>query len=83
MSEKVDQFCDNLRGRLNTIEGRLKSLKTNIEAVPNQTEKAVHDKLDEARRKLHSQRGHIDQTRAKFNAWVEEKVTETEEAVSH
>jgi hypothetical protein len=39
MSAKVDQFCNQLRDRLNTIEGRLQSAKTNIQSLPEEPRK--------------------------------------------
>ncbi len=41
MSVKVDQFTDQLRDRIDTIEERLKSVKRSIQALPEQTERAL------------------------------------------
>src|SRR4051794_32034124 len=81
MSAKVDQFCDNLRDRLNTMEARLTSFKTTVQALPEQSQKVVQAKLDEARHELQAQKEHIDQTRAGLEARVQEKLTETKEAI--
>ncbi len=82
MSAKVDEFCDRLRDRLDAVEGRLHSVKTNIQALPEQTEDALRDKLDEVRARLQGQKEHIDQTRANLKAWAQQKAAETKEAVS-
>ena len=68
MNAKVDQFCDKLRNRLDTVEGRLKAVKTNMKALPGQAEKALRDKLDEARTKIQAQKERIEQTRANLKA---------------
>jgi chromosome segregation ATPase len=81
MSARVDQFCDKLRDRLNAIEGRLTSLKTNIEAVPRRAEKAVRGKLDEAREKLRARKEHVEQTCATLKARAQDKATETDSAI--
>ena len=82
MSAKVDQFCDKLRDQLNAIEGRIKSVKANMQTLPKQAEKAVRDKLNEARSKLQAQKGRVDQARANLKAGAQQKFVETKEAVS-
>ncbi len=82
MSAKMDQVCANLRDRLDVAEGRLETLRTNIRALPAQGEKALREKLDGARRKLHAQKERVDQTRANLKARAQEKVNETKDAVS-
>jgi hypothetical protein len=77
----VDQFCDRLRDQLNAIEGRLQSVKADMQAIPAQAEKGLRAKLEEARSRLRAQQEHIDQTRTNFKAWAEQKVAETKQAV--
>jgi chromosome segregation ATPase len=75
MSEKVDQFNGQLRDRLNTIERRLQSVKTNIQALPGQAEKVLRDKLEAARAKLQAQKERVEQTRAKLKAESQQKTS--------
>jgi chromosome segregation ATPase len=82
MSAKMDQFCDNLRDRLDTVEGRLKSVRTNIQALPGKAENALREKRDEAHRKLQAQKERIDQVRANLKTRAQQKVAETKEEVS-
>jgi chromosome segregation ATPase len=82
MSAKVDQFCDSLRTRLNAIEGRIESVKANVEILPKQAEKALRDMLDEARTRLQAQKERIEQTRANLKAHAQQKIAETKKAVS-
>src|SRR2546423_447981 len=82
MSAKIDKFCNTLRDRLNTVDGRLTSIKENVQALPKQADKAVRDKLDQAQRKLRSQKDRIDQTRTNQKAHIQQKVAETKEAVN-
>jgi hypothetical protein len=81
MSAKVDQFCDKLRDRLDAVEGRLESFKTNVQALPEQAEKALRDKLDEARNRLQARKERLEQTRANLKARAQQKMAETKEAV--
>jgi hypothetical protein len=82
MSTKVDQFSNKLRDRLDTIEGRLKSVKTNIQDLSGQADKALRDKLTAAQNKLRAEKERIEQTRANLKARAEQKMTDTKEAVS-
>ena len=82
MNAKVDQFCDNLRDRLNFMEGRLQSVTTNLKGLPEQAEKAVRAKLDQARTKLRAHKEGAEQTLANLKARAQQKVAETKEAVS-
>jgi hypothetical protein len=77
MSERVDKFCDGLRDRLNAIEARVETIKANVQALPGKAEKAVQDKVDEARAKLQAQKERIDKTRADLRTWAEHKKAET------
>ena len=82
MSAKVDQFCDQLRDRLDTIEGRLQSVKTSIKSLPTQADKALRDKLDEARTRVQAQKERVEQTRANLKTQAQQQMAETEAAVS-
>jgi hypothetical protein len=82
MSAKVDQFCDKLRDRLDSIEGRVESFKTNVQTLPERTEKTVRTQLDQARMKVQDQKDRFEQTRANLKARAEQKVADTKEAVS-
>ena len=82
MSTKMDQFYDNLRDGLDTVEGRLKSVRTNMQTLREQGEKALREKLDGAGRKLQVQKERVDQTRANLKARAKQKMHDTKETVS-
>ena len=64
MSVKVDQFCDRLRDRLNTIEAWLESVKAHIQSLPGKVRDDLRNKWEQARTKLHAQKERVEQTRA-------------------
>jgi predicted nucleic acid-binding Zn-ribbon protein len=78
----MDQVCDKMRDQFSAIEGRLKSVKTNLQALPGQAEKALRDKLEEARTRLQARKERVEQTRANLKARAQQKMAETREAVS-
>jgi chromosome segregation ATPase len=82
MSQRVDQFCDRLREQLNAIEGRIQSVKTDVQALPAKAGKALRDKRDEARTKVEAQKERVEKARADLKVWGEQKVAETKEAIS-
>jgi len=82
MSEKVDKFCDKLRDRLNAIEGRVQSVKADIQTLPAKAEKALRDKIDAARTKLQVQKERVEKARVDLKVWADQKLAETKEAIS-
>jgi hypothetical protein len=82
MNTKMEQFCDNLRDRLNTMEGRCKSVRTNLQALPEEAENAWREKLEKARQTLQAQKARVEQTRSNLKARGQQKITETKEVVS-
>ncbi len=82
MSEKVDQFCDDLRDRLNAIDGRLQSVKAVLQGLAEGAEAALRAKLEEARTRLRAQKQQIEETRANLKARAQQMIAETRAAVS-
>jgi uncharacterized membrane protein HdeD (DUF308 family) len=74
MSAKVDQICDRLRDRLNTIEAWIESVKTHLEALPEKDRKAHQSKLEVARAKLQAEKERVEQTRAELKSPPESAV---------
>jgi len=82
MSVKVDQFCDKLRDRLNALEGQMQSVKTSVKDVPAKAEKAVREKLHQARTKLEAQKERVEKARVELKARADQKVAEVKEAIN-
>ena len=82
MSEKVDQFCDKLRDRLNAIERRLQTVKADIQSRSEEASKAVRGKLEEAKTKLHAEKERVEKIRANLKARADQKIAETKEVVN-
>lgn len=82
MSAQVDQFCDMLRDRLNAIDRRLQSVLAEVKGLPDKAEKALQDKLDEARTRLDAEKERLEQTRANLKARAQQMMAATKEVVS-
>ena len=68
MTAQVDKFFDSLHARLDTAESRLKSFTTNIQSLRKQGDQALREGLDQARRKVESQKQQIAKTQASLKS---------------
>jgi hypothetical protein len=82
MSAKVDQFCNQLRDRLNALEGQVLTLKTNVRTLPQEGEEALHKCLAETRNRVEAQKKNVEKARARLKLRAEQKVGQVKEAVS-
>lgn len=82
MSERVDQFCENLRAKLTGIENRLSGLQAKIADDRESTKEAIDARIDEAKAGLGSLRHDADAARARMKAHVEEKKADTDDRIA-
>ena len=82
MSARVDQFCDKLKDRLNSLEDQVLTLKTNVQKLPQQGEQALQKYLTETRSKIEQQKKKVEKARASLKARAEEKIGQVKEAVN-
>jgi chromosome segregation ATPase len=82
MSARVDQFCDNLRTRLNATEEKVQSLKTSLEKLPQQSEQALQKCLAETRAKVEGEKKKVEKAQASLKARAQQKVGEIKDAIS-
>lgn len=76
MSERIDQFCDDLRNRLNGIDQHLSQMKDKLDAARKDNEAAIRDKIEEAQRGLEQKRKEHEEARADFKARFDAKKAE-------
>ena len=72
MSDKVSKFCASVHGKLETLEGRMDSLKLNV----GSTWHFLQEKLDEVRHKGEATKQAVAEARANLEQWVTEKKAE-------
>ena len=78
MTERVDQFTDNLRDGLNVAEARMEKIKASIGAAKSETRASVESKIAEAKAAAAAQKAKVEEAKRKMKANVEEKKTATE-----
>lgn len=82
MSEKINQFCDDLRARLTDVDNRISSLKAGIESAQAKAKAEVQDKLDKARADLDARKSGVDEVHTRIQTALEEKKADTEESIA-
>ncbi len=82
MSARVNQCCDQLRDRLNTLDDQLSSLKSNIQELPKRGEQALQQCLTETRSKISIEKQKVEQAKASLKARAEQKADELKNTIS-
>ena len=82
MTERVDQFTNNLRDRLNGAEARLEQVKASIGAAKTETRAGIDGKIAEAKAAAQAQKSALEDAQARMKADLEEKKATTEEHVA-
>jgi gas vesicle protein len=81
MSDHVNKFCNSLQTKLNDFECRMKSFKTSLQSAPKQAHDALHKQLEQAQRKVESQRQVIAKARASVQNWADQNKGEVKASV--
>lgn len=77
MSDHVSKFCDRVHERLDTLEGRMDSLKLNV----GTTWHSLRGRLDEMCRKREATKQAVAEARANLEQWSSERKAEPEELI--
>jgi hypothetical protein len=77
MSERVDKFCNNLRGQLNAVENHMDQIKQRLSTSGKESRAAIEAKTGEVRARLDAQRQKVEQARVDIKNRMEEKKVET------
>jgi chromosome segregation ATPase len=76
MSEKIDQFVENLRDRLNAVDDRINNFKSSIDSANAKAD--VQARLDKAKAGYEARKSEIEKAHQRVKASIEEKKTETD-----
>ena len=82
MTERVDQFTNNLRDRLNTAEARLEQVKVSVGSAKTETRANIEGKIAEAKAAAGAQKSALEDAQARMKDDFEEKKAATEEHVA-
>ena len=81
-SKRVDQFCDQLRDKLNGIEDRVNDFKAKIASDREATKAAIDKEVDVASTALQKIKDDAEAARARMKAQVHEQKADTEDLIA-
>jgi deoxyribodipyrimidine photolyase len=72
MSERIDQFCENLRIKLTSIDKKMQQLKAKIDSKAQTAEQEVRIQLDAVKKRLVQDRTKVETAQADVKKWVDD-----------
>jgi membrane protein involved in colicin uptake len=83
MSEKFDNFCNELRTKINDADKRIKDLKASAAGASEKAKLEAKAQLAALDNKAKEQKARTMAAEAKMKSWVEEKKTMTQDTIAH
>jgi uncharacterized protein YwgA len=77
MSEKIDQFCNNLRDKLTGVDDRIQGFKASVDSANANAKADIQSKLDKTRADFEAHKRKSDEALERIKANIEEKKNET------
>lgn len=72
MSERIDQFCENLRMKLTSIDKNMQQLKATIDSKAQTAEQEVRTRLDAVKNRIAQDRTKLETAQADVKKWVDD-----------
>ena len=72
MSERIDQFCENLRIKLTSIDNNMQELKAKIDSKAQTAEREVRTQLETVKKRIEQDRTKLETAQADVKKWVDE-----------
>jgi chromosome segregation ATPase len=82
MGERIDQFCENLRVKLASIDNNMQALKTKIDGQAQTAELDVRTHLDGVKKRIEQDRTKLTNAQADIKKWVEERKSASNEKIA-
>ena len=82
MSERIDQFCENLRIKLTSIDNSIQALKAKIDAKAKTAEQDVRTHLESVRKRVEQDRSKVEAAQDELKKWLEERRAVTKEKIA-
>ena len=82
MSERIDQFCENLRVKLTGFEINMQALKNKIDSQAQTAEQDVRTRLDAVKKRVDQERPKLTAAQADIKKWVEERKATTNQKIA-
>jgi hypothetical protein len=82
MSQRIDQFCEDLRTKLTNIESGMNALKSKIGSEARFAEQEVRKHLDKVKTYIVQQRPKIAAAQAEMTKWADEQEAATDKKIA-
>ncbi len=82
MGERIDQFCENLRIKLTSIDNNMESLKAKIDSKARTAEQDVRSRLDDVDKRIEQDRTKVAAAQTDIKKWVDERKATTSEKIA-
>src|SRR6476660_7058762 len=82
MSERIDQFCENLRLKLTSIDNNMQALKAKIDAKAKTAEQDVRAHLDSVKKRVEQDRSRVEAAQKELKKWLDEYRAVTKEKIA-
>ncbi len=81
MSDKIDQFCESLRVKLNSVESYLAQVGENVKAAPQQASAALQSSIESVKTQHAKNMQQVADAKAKLEQRVKTKTEEVEASI--
>ena len=82
MNERIDQFCENLRVKLTSIDDNMRALKAKIDSKERTVEQDVKFHLDSVKKRIAQDRTKLEAAQADIKRWAEERKAASDEKIA-
>ena len=82
MNERIDQFCEDLRVKLTSIDDNTRALKAKIDSKERTVEQDVQFRLDSVKKRIAQDRTKLEAAQADIKKWAEERNGATDEKIA-
>jgi hypothetical protein len=82
VSQRIDQFCENLRLKLTNIDSGLDGLKAKIDGKAQHAEQEVRSHLEKVQRRIEQGRAKVLVAQTEVTNWAEDRKTATADKIA-
>ena len=82
MNERIDQFCENLRVKLTSIDNDMRALKAKIDSKALTAEQDIKSHLDSVQKRIAQDRTKLVAAQADIRKWADEREAVTDEKIA-
>jgi hypothetical protein len=82
MSERIDQFCENLRVKLTSIDTNMQALKAQIDRQAQTAEQDARAHLDAVKKRMEQDRAKVTAAENDMKKWADERKVATNEKIA-